>query len=84
MEKDYLLRNLKAGAGLFRGIVSQAGKCTALHNLDMKARYRMMKEQGKLTGQAYIAIGNRIVRLAYAMRRHQTLCQSICPDHILQ
>ncbi|PID03015.1 hypothetical protein CSV67_05985 [Sporosarcina sp. P2] len=48
----------KQGRAPFRGIVYQAGKCTALHNLDMNARYWKMKEQGKLTGQAYIAIGN--------------------------
>ncbi|WP_303966703.1 IS110 family transposase [Sporosarcina ureae] len=74
----------KQGRAPFRGIVYQAGKCTAIHNPDMNARYRKMKEQGKLTGQAYIAIGNRIVRLAYAMRKHQTLYQSTCPDYILQ
>ncbi|MEK4023913.1 IS110 family transposase [Sporosarcina sp. FSL W7-1283] len=74
----------KQGRAPFRGIVYQAGKCAALHNPERNARYRRMKEQGKLTGQAYIAIGNRIVRLAYAMRKHQTLYQSTCPDYVLQ
>lgn len=74
----------KQGRAPFRSVVFQAGKCVAHHNPDMNARYRKMKEQGKLTGQAYIAIGNRIVRLAYAMRKHQALYQSTCSDYILQ
>ena len=74
----------KQGRAPFRAIVYQVGKCTAFHNPDMNARYRHMKEQGKLTGQAYIAIGNRILRLAYAMRKHQTLYQSPYPGYVLQ
>lgn len=74
----------KQGRAPFRSVVFQAGKCVAHHNPDMNAHYRKMKEKGKLTGQAYIAIGNRIVRLAYAMRKHQTLYQSTYPDYILQ
>lgn len=74
----------KQGRAPFRAIIYQMGKCTAFHNPDMNAHYRHMKERGKLTGQAYIAIGNRILRLAYAMRKHQTLYQSPNPGYVLQ
>ena len=74
----------KQGRAPFRSVVYQAGKCAALHNPEMNARYRQMKEQGKLTGQAYIALGNRILRLAYAMRKHQSLYRSTSPDYVLQ
>ncbi len=68
----------------FRSVVYQAGKCTALFNPEMNAHYQRLKERGKLTGQAFIAIGNRILRLAYAMRKQQTLYQSQQPDYVLQ
>ncbi|WP_240315651.1 IS110 family transposase [Sporosarcina sp. PTS2304] len=74
----------KQGRAPFRSVVYQAGKCAALHNPEMNAPYRQMKEQGKLTGQAYIALGNRILRLAYAMRKHQSLYRSTSPDYVLQ
>lgn len=73
----------KQGRAAFRSVVYQAGKCVATHNPEMNARYQQMKEQGKLTGQAYIALGNRILRLAYAMRKHQSLYQSTNPDYVL-
>ncbi|WP_233190954.1 IS110 family transposase [Sporosarcina sp. P19] len=73
----------KQGRAAFRSVVYQAGECVATHNPEMNARYQQMKEQGKLSGQAYIALGNRILRLAYAMRKHQSLYQSTNPDYVL-
>lgn len=74
----------KQGRAQFRSVIYQVGKCTAQFNPEMNEHYQRMKERGKLTGQAYIAIGNRVLRLAYAMRKHQTLYRSLAPDYVLQ
>ena len=39
----------------------------------MKQRYEAMKARGKHHRQAYIALGNRMIRLAFSMIRYQTL-----------
>ena len=74
----------KQGRATFRQIVYQVGKSTAHKNPEMNVHYKKVKERGKLTGQAYIAIGNRVLRIAYAMRKHQKLYQSQQPDYVLQ
>jgi len=73
----------KQGRASFRQIVYQVGKSVAHKNPEMNAHYKKLKGRGKLTGQAYIAIGNRVLRIAYAMRKHQELYQSQQPDYVL-
>ncbi|EGQ20296.1 ISChy2 transposase [Sporosarcina newyorkensis 2681] len=74
----------KQGRAPFRDIVYQLGKSTAQKNPEMNVHYQRLKDRGKMTGQAYIAIGNRMLRIAYAMRKKQILYQSQQPDYILQ
>lgn len=74
----------KQGRAAFRSIVYLVGKSVAHMNPEMNAHYRRLKERGKLTGQAYIALGNRILRMTYAMRKQQTLYRSQHPDYTLQ
>jgi len=73
----------KQGRATFRQIVYQAGKSVAHKNPEMNAHYKKLKDRGKLTGQAYIALGNRVLRIAYAMRKHQELYHSQQPDYVL-
>ncbi|WP_415579432.1 IS110 family transposase, partial [Filibacter tadaridae] len=74
----------KQGRAPFRSVVYLVGRSVALFNPEMKKHYHRSKERGKLTGQAYIALGNRILRIAYAMRKHQTLYQSQQSDYVLK
>ncbi|WP_066173758.1 IS110 family transposase [Bacillus marinisedimentorum] len=63
----------KQGRRAFRNIVYQVGKSLAVNNPEMKKRYIALKDRGKHPGQAYIALGNRMIRLAFSMIRHQNL-----------
>jgi transposase len=73
----------KQGRRPFRNIVYQAGKSLAAHNPAMKEHYLALKDRGKHTRQAYIAIGNRMIRLAYAMIKKRTVYQSKEPNYAL-
>ena len=68
----------KQGRKSFRNAVYQIGRSLSVNNPDMKKKYNDLKERGKHAKQAYIALGNRMIRLAFSMIRHQTLYRT---DH---
>ncbi|QHS21830.1 IS110 family transposase [Virgibacillus sp. MSP4-1] len=74
----------KQGRRTFRNIVYQVGRTLARNNPDMKQKYLALLERGKYPRQAYIAIGNRMIRLAYSMIKHQTLYRTSHEDYTLQ
>ena len=74
----------KQGRAAFRNVVYQVGKNVSNQNPDMKIRYLAMKDKGKKPGQAYIALGNRILRIAFAMIKDQKLYKSSQPDYCLE
>ncbi|WP_255551256.1 hypothetical protein [Sporosarcina sp. E16_8] len=55
-----------------------------VQNPEMKVRYLAMKDKGKKAGQSYIALGNRILRIAFAMITDQQLYKSCQPDYCLE
>ncbi|MCD8511319.1 MAG: transposase [Bacillus sp. (in: Bacteria)] len=63
----------KQGRRQFRNIVYQVGRSLAQNNPEMNQRYTVLKERGKHYRQAYIALGNRLIRLAFSMIRNHTL-----------
>lgn len=63
----------KQGRRTFRNITYQVGRSLAVNNPEMKQKYLALKERGKHPRQAYIALGNRMIRLAFSMIRNQTL-----------
>lgn len=73
----------KQGRKAFRNITYQAGKSLAVNNPEMSRRYVAMKERGKHHRQAYIALGNRMIRLAFSMIRRQKLYQTDEIDYVL-
>ncbi|MEQ2468711.1 IS110 family transposase, partial [Niallia sp. CLA-SR-H024] len=73
----------KQGRRTFRNITYQVGKSLAVNNPEMKQRYKAFKERGKLTGQAYIALGNRMIRLAFSMIRNHTLYHTDQENYVL-
>ncbi len=66
----------KQGRRVFRNVVYQVGKSLATNNPEMKQRFEAMKARGKHHRQAYIALGNRMIRLAFSMIKYQTLYRS--------
>ncbi|MBU9711163.1 IS110 family transposase [Evansella tamaricis] len=63
----------KQGRRQFRNIVYQVGRSLAHNNPEMNQRYKAFKERGKHHRQAYVALGNRMIRLAFSMIRNNTL-----------
>lgn len=73
----------KQGRRTFRNIVYQVGRSLAVNNHEMYQRYLKLKERGKHSRQAYIALGNRRIRLAFAMIRNHTLYQTEDKNYVL-
>ncbi|AST93526.1 IS110 family transposase [Sutcliffiella cohnii] len=73
----------KQGRRPFRNIVYQVGRSLAVNNPEMQQRYQKLKERGKHSRQAYIALGNRMIRLAFAMIRNHTLYQTEDKNYVL-
>ena len=74
----------KQGRASFRNVVYQVGKNVSYQNPDMKIRYMAMKDKGKKPGETYIALGNRILRIAFAMIKDQQLYNSSQPNYLLE
>ena len=74
----------KQGRADFRGALYRAGRSMMLQNPAMQKKYKEMKARGKKTGQAYIALGNRLLRLAYAMMTKKQLYHSTKKEYCLQ
>lgn len=73
----------KQGRRTFRNVTYQVGRSLAVNNPEMKQKYLAFKERGKHPGQAYIALGNRMIRLAFSMIKHQSLYQTNQPNYVL-
>lgn len=73
----------KQGRRTFRNIVYQVGKSMTVNNYEMKQKYEELKARGKHFGQSCIALGNRMLRLAFSMIRNQTLYRSKQPNYVL-
>ena len=67
----------------FRNITYQVGKSLAVNNPEMKQKYDALKARGKHPGQAYIALGNRMIRLAFSMIKNQSLYRSDQENYVL-
>ena len=59
----------KQGRAPYRAALYRAGRSMMLQNPAMQEKYKEMKERGKKVKQIYIALGNRLLRLAYAMMK---------------
>lgn len=74
----------KQGRKSFRNVVFHVGRSLAVNNPEMKQRYNALKERGKTANQAYIAIGNRMIRLAFSMIRNHTLYRTDHENYVLK
>lgn len=73
----------KQGRKTFRNITYQVGRSLAQNNPEMKEHYLALKKRGKHTNQAYIALGNRMIRLGFAMIRDQSLYRTGSQKYVL-
>ncbi len=63
----------KQGRRNFRNVVYLIGRSLAENNPEMKKKYHEFIKRGKFPRQAYIALGNRMIRIAFSMIKNQTL-----------
>lgn len=73
----------KQGRRSFRNITYQVGRSLSANNPEMKQKYLALKDRGKMPSQAFIALGNRMIRLAFSMIKHQTLYRTDHPNYVL-
>ncbi|MBM7573739.1 IS110 family transposase [Aquibacillus albus] len=73
----------KQGRRTFRNITYQVGKSLAVNNPEMKQRYLSLKERGKHPRQAYVALGNRMIRLAFSMIKNKSFYRTNYESYVL-
>jgi len=66
----------KQGNKHLRYIVYTIGKCLAQHNKDLRPYYEGLRNRGKHQRKAYIAIGNKFIRIAFAMLKNRMVYET--------
>lgn len=61
----------KQGNKNLRFIVYTVGKLLAQHNADLRPYYLGLKERGKHARKAFIALGNKFIRIAFSMLKQK-------------
>ena len=70
-KEGYYGRISKQGNANLRRAVYTAGRTLSVHNDALKPFYTRLKEKGKKTGKIYIAMGNKFLKIAFAMLKNQ-------------
>jgi len=66
----------KQGNKHLRYIVYTIGKSLAQHNKDLRPYYEGLRNRGKHHRKAYIALGNKFIRIAFAMLKNRTIYET--------
>jgi transposase len=61
----------KQGNANLRRAIYTAGRCLSTHNDALKPFYTRLKEKGKKAAKIYIAMGNKFIKIAFAMLKNQ-------------
>lgn len=61
----------KQGNKNLRFIVYTVGKCLAQHNKDLRPYYERLIQRGKHPRKAFIALGNKFIRIAFSMLKNK-------------
>ncbi len=70
-EEGYYGRISKQGNANLRRAIYNAGRTLSVHNEVLKPFYTRLKEKGKSAGKIYIAMGNKFIKIAFAMLKNQ-------------
>ena len=66
----------KQGNKHLRFIIYTIGKSLAQHNKDLRPYYEHLRDKGKHQRKAYIALGNKFIRITFAMLKNGTIYKS--------
>lgn len=67
--KGYFGRISKQGNPHLRYVIYTLGRCLTMHNKDLQSFASRLKEKGKHARKIFIAVGNKFIRIAFAMLR---------------
>lgn len=70
-EEGYHGRISKQGNANLRRAVYTAGRTLSIHNHALKPFYTRLKDKGKKAGKIYIAMGNKFLKIVFAMLKNQ-------------
>ena len=87
-----IIKQTGGGAGSYRKISKQgndhlryvvyiAGKNLCMHNKDLMPFYERLKQRGKHERAIFVAMGNKMLKIAFAMLRDGSPFQSQCPEY---
>ena len=87
-----IIKQTGGGAGSYRKISKQgndhlryvvyiAGKNLCMHNKDLMPFYERLKQRGKHERAIFVAMGNKMLKIAFAMLRDRSPFQSQCPEY---
>ncbi|MGF6947638.1 hypothetical protein QF028_000131 [Neobacillus sp. B4I6] len=68
----YYGRISKQGNSNLRRAIYMAGRSLSAHNNALKPFYSGLKDRGKKAGKIYIAMGNKFLKIAFAMLKNQS------------
>lgn len=71
----------KQGNDHLRYVVYLVGRNLCMHNKDLKPFYERLKGRGKHERAIFIAMGNKMLKVAFAMLRDRSVFHSDCPDY---
>jgi transposase len=79
--KGFYGRISKQGNAHLRFMVYTVGKSLAQHNPDLRPYYEKLKERGKHARKAFIALGNKFIRIAFSMLKQKKPYESKQTDY---
>jgi transposase len=71
----------KQGNDHLRYVVYLVGRNLCLHNKDLKPFFERLKGRGKHERAIFIAMGNKMLKIAFAMLRNRSAFQSQCSNY---
>ncbi|WP_445488471.1 transposase [Niallia sp. 03133] len=78
--QGYFGRISKQGNPHLRYIIYNVGRCLSMHNKDLLPFVQRLKEKGKHARKVFIALGNKFLKIAFAMLRDKKPFISKQPD----
>jgi transposase len=78
--QGYFGRISKQGNPHLRYIIYNVGRCLSMHNKDLQPFTERLKEKGKHSRKVFIALGNKFLKIAFAMLRDKKAFLSKQPD----
>ena len=81
--QGYFGKISKQGNPHLRFVLYTIGRSLSMHNQDLKPFYHRLKEKGKHSRKVFVAMGNKFIKIAFAILRDKKPFLSKQSDHII-